>query len=258
MNGISMNVGLYSGAAGMRVGEDYQQMISENLSLQSVPGYKQMLPVFSTDPTTVTNRAQLAGGGNPAAVRMTRVVDFSQGQMQPSGSPYHLAIQGKGFFAVREADGSTSYTRNGSFGISPKGQLLTSDGATVLGNGSSPITIPTTKASDVSIGADGTISINGAAHGKVGIAHFDNPSASLQPGAFGRFIAANSSDAKQGPAPNDKILQGSLEESNGNPVEQMASMIQAVRIYEANSKSMKAMDDSQNQLITNLGAHPQG
>jgi len=250
-----MNVGLYSGAAGMRACEDYQQMISENLSLQSVPGYKQMLPVFSTDPTTVTNRTQLAGTGNPAAIRMTRVVDFSQGPLQPSGSPYHLAIQGQGFFTVREANGSTSYTRNGSFSVSPKGQLLTSDGATVLGNGS-PVTLPTS-AGEITIGTDGTISSGGEAKGHIGIAHFDNPSASLQPGAFGRFIAAKSSDAKQGPAPNDKILQGSLEESNGNPVEQMANMLQAVRIYEANSKSIKAVDDNQNQLISNLGAHPQ-
>jgi flagellar basal body rod protein FlgG len=248
-----MNVGLYSGAAGMRIGEDYQQVISENLSLQSVPGYKQMLPVFSTDPSTVTNRPQLAGGGNPAAIRMTRVVDFSQGPLQPSGSPYHLAIQGKGFFEVREADGSTSYTRNGSFDLSPKGQLLTSDGATVLGKGSSPVTLDTSKSGKVTIGTDGTISVDGEAGGSVGIAHFDNPSASLQPGAFGRFIATNSSDAKQGPAPNDRILQGSLEESNGNPVMQMAT-----RIYEANSKSMKSVDDNQNQLITTLGAHPQG
>ena len=251
-----MNVGLYSGAAGMRVGEDYQQMISENLSLQSVPGYKQMLPVFSTDTTVPATGTQSGTSGNPAAVTMNRVIDFSQGPLQPSGSPYHVAVQGQAFFAVREGDGSTSYTRNGSFDISPKGQLLTSDGATVLGNGS-PVTLPTTKAGEVSIGTDGAISIGGEAHGKVGIAHFDNPSASLQPGAFGRFIAASSSDAKQGPAPNDKILQGSLEASNGNPVEQMADMIQAVRLYEANSKSMKAVDENQSQMITNLGAHPQ-
>ena len=252
-----MNVGLYSGAAGMRVGEDYQQMISENLSLQSVPGYKQTLPVFSTDPSTVTSRGQLAGTGNPAAVRMTRVVDFSQGPLQPSGSPYHLAIQGQGFFEVREADGSTTYTRNGSFSLSPKGQLLTSDGATVLGRSGTPITVDTSTGGDVSIGKDGTISINGAAQGNVGIVHFDNPSASLQPGAFGRFVASSPSDAKQGPAPNDLIQQGSLEQSNGNPVQQMADMIQAARLYEANSKSLKAEDDNQNQLITNLGAHPQ-
>ena len=56
---------------------------------------------------------------------------------------------------------------------------------------------------------------------------------------------------------NDSMLQSSLEESNGNPVQQMADMIQAVRLYEANSKGMKTVDDTQNQLITTLGARPQ-
>lgn len=257
-NDSTMNVGLYSGAAGMRVGQDYQQMVSENLSLQTIPGYKQTLPVFSTDPASVTNRSQMPGTGNPAAVRMTRVIDFSQGPMQPSGSPYHMAIQGEGFFSVREADGSTSFTRNGSFGLSAKGELITNDGATVLGKGSSPISINTTKGGEVAIGTDGTISIGGAAQGHVGIVHFDNPSSTLQTGAFGRFVANDSGAVKQGPAKNDKILQGNLEGANGNPIVQMANMIQAVRIYEANSKSMKSVDDNQNQLITTLGARPQG
>ena len=253
-----MNVGLYSGAAGMRVGEDYQQLLSENLSLQSVPGFKQSLPVFSTDASTVSNRPQLTGSGNPAAVRMTRIVDFSQGAIQPSGSPYHVAIQGKGFFEVREADGTTSYTRNGAFCVSPKGQLRTSDGAAVLGKGGSPISVDITKAGTASIASDGTISIDGVASGSLALAHFANPSTSLQPAAYGRFLAANSSDAKSGLAANDQVVQGSLEQSNGNPVEEMANMLQAARVYEANSKSMKAVDDTQNQLITNLGAHPQG
>jgi len=253
-----MNVGLYSGAAGMRVGQDYQQLITENLALQSVPGYRQTLPVFSTDAQTVTSKPQATGAGNPAAVRMTRVVDFSQGPVQPSGNPYHLAIEGNGFFEVREANGTTSYTRNGAFTLSPKGELRTSDGAAVLGKGGSPITIDTSKAGTVAIGADGAISLNGVAQSGLGFAHFDNPSASLQSGAYGRFIANNSSNAKSGLAPNDRVMQGSLEQSNGNPVLQMADMIQAARLYEANSKSVKAVDDTQNQLITSLGAHPQG
>jgi flagellar basal body rod protein FlgG len=242
----------------MRVGEDYQQLITENLSLQSVPGYKQTLPVFSTDPQAATGKAQTTASGNPAAIRMTRVIDFSQGPVQPSGDPYHVAVEGKGFFEVREADGSTSYTRNGAFSLSPKGQLHTADGAPVLGKSGSPITVDTSQGGNVVIGSDGTISINGAQQSILGFAHFDNPSASLQPGAYGRFISTNSSDAKSGLAPTDHVLQGSLEQSNGNPVLQMADMIQAVRLYEANSKSMKAVDDTQNQLITNLGAHPQG
>ena len=253
-----MNVGLYSGAAGMRVGEDYQQLITENLSLQSIPGYKQTLPVFSTDAQTVSSQPQLAGSGNPAAVRMTRVIDFSQGAVQPSGNPYDLAIQGKSFFEVREADGSTGYTRNGSFTVSAKGQLQTSDGSPVLGKGGSPITLDTSKAGTVTIGTDGTISVDGAATGSLALAHFANPSASLQQGAYGRFITNNPGDAQAGPATNDKVLQGSLEQSNGSPVLQMTNMVQAVRLYEANQKSIQAEDNVQNQLITNLGARPQG
>jgi flagellar basal-body rod protein FlgF len=243
----------------MRVGEEYQSLISENLSLQSVPGYKQTIPIFSTDPQAATERTtQTTHSGNPAAISMSRMVDFSQGAVQPTGNPYNLAIEGKGFFQVREANGNTTYTRNGAFSISPTGQLKTSDGADVLSKGGSPVKVDVSTGGNVVIGADGTISLNGIAQTTVGFAHFDNPGASLQPGAFGRFAAAKSSDAKQGLAANDSVLQGSLEQSNGNPITQMADMIQAARIYEANSKSVKAVDDSQNQLITTLGAHPQG
>ena len=258
-----MNVGLYSGAAGMRVGEDYQQLVMENLSLQTIPGYKQMLPVFSTDTQAATTTsgkpsATTSTSGNPAAVTMTRVIDFSQGPIQPSGDPFHVAMQGQGFFQVREADGTTTYTRNGDFTLSSKGQLITSDGAAVMGKGGSTITVDTSKAGPVQIGTDGSISRDGAQLGSLGISHFANPSASLQPGAYGRFISKNPDDAQAGIAPNDRVLQGSLEQSNGNPVLQMADMIQAARLYEANSKSVKAVDDTQNQLITSLGAHPQG
>jgi flagellar basal body rod protein FlgG len=240
----------------MRVGEDYQELISENLSLQSVPGYKQVLPVFSTDIQAATGKTQQTASGNPAAITMKRVIDFSQGTLQASGDPYHVAVEGHAFFEVREADGSTSYTRNGDFSLSPKGQLNTSDGASVLGKGGSPVKIDTTLAGPVQIGTDGTISINGTQQGTLGLVHFDNPSASLQTSAYGRFTTSNSADAKAGLAPNDQVMQGTLEQSNGNPIIQMADMIQAARLYEANSKSVKAVDDAQSQLVTTLGTRP--
>jgi flagellar basal body rod protein FlgG len=253
-----MNVGLYSGAAGMRVDQDYQQMISENLSLQSVPGYRQTLPVFSTDAQMPSNSSESGTSGNPSAIKMGRVTDFSQGPIQPSGSPYHMAIEGRAFFEVREADGTTSYTRDGAFSVSPQGQVKTSDGAEVLGSGGSALTVDPATASTAAIASDGTITVNGAAAGKVDFAHFDHPSVSLQPGNAGRFVATNRGDAKEGLAPGDQVLPNSLEQSNGNAVEDMANMIQAVRLYEANQKSVQAVDDNTNQLITSLGAHPQG
>jgi flagellar basal body rod protein FlgG len=252
-----MNVGMYSGAAGMRVGQDYQQMISENLSLQSVPGYRQTLPVFSTDPAMASNGSESGTSGNPSAIRMTGVTDFSQGPIAPSGGPYHLAIEGKSFFEVRNADGSTGYTRDGAFSVSPKGQLQTADGAAVLGGGGSAISLPPATASTGAVASDGTITIGGASVGKVDFVHFADPSASLKPGIAGRFTAAKN-DVEEGLAPGDQVMSHSLEQSNGNPVQQMADMIEAVRLYEANQKSVQAVDDNTNQLITTLGAHPQG
>ncbi len=248
-----MNVGLYSGAAGMRVGQDYQSMITENLAMQSVPGFKQSLPVFSTD-MQVSSDGALTASGNPAAITMTSATDFSQGPIEPSTSAYHLAVEGKSFFEVKEADGSTTYTRNGAFTVSPTGQVMTSDGALVCGSGGSPLTVDPSKASQATIGSDGTISIDGAASGKVDLAHFANPSVSLSPGPHGRFVAQGGS-AQEGMATGDQVLSNSLEGSNTNPVEAMADMIMASRLYEANSKAVSAVDDNTNQLITTVGAH---
>ena len=238
------------------MGEASQDLATENLSLQSVPGYRQSFPVFSTDPTSVSSQPGMTNSGNPAAVHMTRITDFSQGPVVPSGNPYHLAIQGQSFFEVKEADGTTSYTRNGAFQLTPAGKLLTSDGAPVLSNGGSPVTISNAQGGAVSIGTDGTIEVNGTVAGSIGLAHFKNASTSLQPSAFGRYVAPQN-DAQKGPASNDQILQGKLEQSNGNPVAEMANMIQAVRLYEANQKTIQAADDNQNQLINSLGSHPQ-
>jgi len=249
-----MNVGLYSGAAGMRVGQDYQDMVTENLALQTVPGFRQSLPVFSTD-TTLSSAGSPTKSGNAAAVHMTRATDFSQGPIEPSGSPFHVAIEGKGFFQVREPDGTTSYTRNGSFAVSPQGQLVTTDGASVLGAGASSLTLPPATASQATIASDGTITIGGVSVGKLGFAHFASPSASLQPSSFGRFAAAKQGDAQDGLAPGDHVASNSLEGSNANPVQQMADMLQAVRLYESNQKSIQAVDDDTNQLITTVGAH---
>ena len=245
-----MNVGLYSGAAGMRVGQDYQELVSQNLAMESVPGYRQALPVFSTDAGLA---GQATGAGTAAAIHMASVTDFSQGPIQPSVSPYHLAIEGKAFFEVREANGSTSYTRDGAFSVSPQGQILTGDGAAVLGSGGSSLTVSPTTASQATIASDGTISVNGASVGKVGFAHFDNPTTELTPGGNGRFTAPEGA-AQDGLAKGDQVQSNSLEGSNGNSVTQMADMIQAVRLYEANQKSIQAVDDNTNQLITTVGA----
>ncbi len=241
----------------MRLTQSYQDMISENLALQNVPGHKQAFPLFSTDTKNADPAHPLTSLNSSARVTMTKLIDFSQGQLEPSGSPFHLAIQGQSFFKVAEANGTQSFTRNGEFNISSQGQLVTTDGATVLSEGGSPITIDATQAASAStaeVGKDGSITLGGVVIGKVGLAHFANPTQSLQPGEYGRFTVSDPTSKQDGIAPGDKVLQGQLEQGNGNPVEQMADMIQAMRLYEANQKVVQAGDDNQSQLITTLGS----
>ena len=114
---------------------------------------------------------------------------------------------------------------------------MTTDGAAVLGQGGSALTVDPTKASQATIGTDGTISINGVSSGRVGVVHFANPTTELTPIAHGRY-SAQPNQAQDGMATGDQIVGHSLEGANSNAVTQMADMIQAVRLYEANSKAV--------------------
>ncbi len=188
---------------------------------------------------------------------MTRMIDFSQGEVVPSGSPYHVAIQGQAFFQVKEANGTTTYTRNTApsrstprassspptarkcsaraarRSHSPHRWVRSRSGRTAA---SRPADIPT---------------------GKLGLVHFDSPSTRAANPASTAASPRPRGSAKQGLAANDQVMQGKLEESNSNPVTEMANMIQAVRLYEANQKTVQAADDNQNQLINSLGSRPQ-
>ncbi len=248
-----MNVGLYEGVAGMRMNQAYQDLIAENLALQTVPGNKRSVPVFSTEPVKDNEK----GAGiltESSRVTMNRVFDFSQGPLTESGNPLNLGIKGESFFLVKEKNGTTSFTRNGDFHLSPSGTVQTSDGAEVLGKSGGTISISAAAAASVSIAQDGSIKAGGAEVGKVGLVHFQTPSTELEPGPFGRFTSNTPGAVIQGPAPGDEVFQGKLEQSNANPVELMANMIQAMRLYEANQKAVQASDDNQGQLLNTLGS----
>eukprot|EP01038_Epipyxis_sp_PR26KG_P002684 gene2683-3808_t len=104
----------------------------------------------STDQTTLPTGLQLGLGTR--AVATSR--NFSQGNLQQTSNPLDVAVRGNGFFEVQMPDGTTGYTRDGSFQVSSTGQLVTNNGYTV-GTG---ITIPAT-ATGVTIGNDGTVSV---------------------------------------------------------------------------------------------------
>jgi flagellar basal-body rod protein FlgF len=161
--------------------------------------------------------------------------DASTGPIQPTGNPLDLAIQGKGYFAVRAADGTTKYTRGGSLSVDAQGEIVTQSGLPVLSDGNQPITLPDTS-TDVNVAGDGFVTVrvdngvNLAQLGKIGVVQFDNEQG-LQSEGNGIYSTTQVS----APATDSSIVQGSLEQSNVQPVTEMTQMIKIMHSYEQTS-----------------------
>jgi flagellar basal-body rod protein FlgG len=180
----------------------------------------------------------------------------TQGSLVTTKNALDLAVQGEGFFQIAQADGTIAYTRDGAFKLSATGQLVTPNGAALQ----PAITIPPNVAS-ISIGQDGTVSIESAAGGgaqvlgQIQIARFANP-AGLQ--AMGQNLLKETTasgapivgQAGQGGA--GQLMQGALEASNVNVVEEMVNMIETQRAYEINSKAISAVDGMLRFLNNNM------
>ena len=166
-----------------------------------------------------------------------------------------VAISGDGFFAVQQADGTIAYTRDGSFKISNEGILVTGSGEQLI----PAINIPQ-DAMSISIGRDGTVSVELAAGGglnQIGqfqTTRFPNP-AGLTPVGRNLYAQTNASGAPPVSIPGDRsrhVNPGVLESSNVNVVEEMVNMIETQRAYEINSKAISAADGMLRFLNNNL------
>jgi flagellar basal-body rod protein FlgG len=179
---------------------------------------------------------------------------FSQGNLVETGNAFDVAIEGRGFIQVLMPDGSEAYTRDGSFQIDNQGQLVTSSGYVVQ----PAITVPE-GAQSVSIGSDGTVSVvtPGSAIatqvGNVQLTDFINP-AGLMPMGKNLYVETGSSGTPQAGNPGvnglGTIMQGFIESSNVNVVEELVNMIETQRAYEINSRAISTSDQML-QFITN-------
>lgn len=181
--------------------------------------------------------------------------EFSPGSVQITKNPTDLAIAGNGFFQIQMPDGTTAYTRDGSFKISSDGQLVTTDGFKMTPE----ITIPE-DATDLSVAIDGQVFILVVGNdvpqqvGQVELARFINP-AGLSAVGHNLFRESPASGTPITGTPGTEGLgtldQGNLEASNVSVVDEMVNMIMAQRAYEINSKVIQTSDDM-SQTINNL------
>lgn len=203
----------------------------------------------STQQTTVAAGLQVGLGVRPGSAEIIQ----TQGEIQTTGNPLDIAIQGAGFFQIELPSGQLGYTRAGSFHLDAQGNIVTPDGNPLQPT----ITIPP-NATNVSIGSDGTITatIPGQTQasnlGIIQLATFPNAGGLNSIGGNIYLPTTASGDAivgnPGGPDGLGTLQQNSLEQSNVSVVEQFVDMIVAQRSYEANSRVVKAADEMMQQL----------
>ncbi|MFH5772734.1 flagellar hook-basal body complex protein [Paracoccus sp. NGMCC 1.201697] len=215
--------------------------IANNIANASTTGFRREGVVFSE------YMVPLGNGGETLAMAHVRgrMVDLQPGGMTQTGGTYDLAIDGDGFFMVQTPQGNR-LTRAGAFLSNAEGEIVNADGYPLLDDGQAPIAVPP-GTRNLCIAPDGTVSADGQPVGRVGV--FANPDP-----ADLRHVAGTLFEAGANPEPveNPIVRQGFLEESNVEPVTEVARMIEVQRAYELGQSFLDQEDKRIRQAISSL------
>ncbi len=256
---------LHTAALGMSAQQTSVDNIANNLANANTTGYKRSRVVFQDllyQTVQAGGEGESDAGAAPASLQMghgatavATVRNFTQGSFTETGNALDLAINGDGFFQVQKPDGSVAYTRDGTFTLSAEGDLVTQTGLPVEPS----ISVPP-DAVEVHVNQEGIVSarLQGEAEpielGQIELARFPN-AAGLRPNGGNLFEQTETSGepfiASPGRDGVGTIRQGFLEEGNVDVVQEMASLIQAQRAYEINSKMVTTSEDMM-QIANNV------
>lgn len=248
---------LYTAATGMLAQQLSIDTISNNIANVNTVGYKKQRAEFadlmyqtmqyagtSTSATTISPTGMEVGlGVRPTSIQKI----FTQGNFKETEGDLDIAITGRGFFQIELPDGTTGYTRNGSFKLDNNGNVVTTDGYRLIPE----IVIPA-DATQITVGADGTVSVMQAGQtvatqiAQVELADFINPAGLHALGDNNYINTAASGDVITGvPGLNGigQTRQGFVELSNVQLVEEMTDLITGQRAYESNSKAITTSDE---------------
>mgnify|MGYP001579359767 CR=1 FL=1 len=254
---------LWTSKTGMDAMQFNVDVISHNLANVSTNGFKRERPVFedllyqnlrqpggsTSQQTQLPTGLNVGTGARPVATAR----QFAQGSLQLTEGPLDMAINGQGFFQIAMPDGTTAYTRDGSFQVDSQGAVVTSSGYALQ----PAMQVPqgTTK---VTVGKDGTVSAiinNDSAApvqlGNIQLATFIN-APGLQAVGENLYLETAASGAPTAGTPGTNglgaINQGYVEASNVNVTEESINMIQAQRAFEINSRSVRTSDEMLQKL----------
>jgi flagellar basal-body rod protein FlgG len=230
--------GMIEASRGALKEEIRMDIISSNLANSNTVGFKKDRVSFQQ----MLKKAE-ESGAVPTSVDIK--VDLEQGDMRNTGNNLDVAIKGKGFFKVLTPEG-VRYTRKGNFDLDGQGNLITQNGYSVLGKGGT-INI---QGKVIEIGTDGMILVDGVQSGQLDVVDFSEYNSLVKTGGS---LFRNDSADEIGLEPGTTIGQGFLELSNVNVAEEMVNMIHSLRAFESYQKSMKAIDELNNQAINQVG-----
>ena len=253
---------LWIAKTGLEAQQTQMDVISNNLANVSTTGFKKSRAVFedllyqnvrqpgaqSSQQTQLPSGLQIGTGVRVVATERIH----TQGNPQSTGNSRDLMVNGSGFFQVLLPDGTTAYTRDGSFQTDSNGQMVTSEGYVIQ----PAITVPS-NALTLTVARDGTVSVtlpntNGSTQiGSLQVTTFVNP-AGLESKGENLYVETGASGAAQTNTPGTNgagyIMQGYIETSNVNVAEEMVNMIQTQRAYEINSKAITTSDQMLQKL----------
>lgn len=261
-----MEPALWAAKTGLDAQQTRMTVTANNLANVSTTGFKKGRAAFEDllyqnirqVGAAGTQDTQLPTGlslGTGARVVATEKI-YTQGSVSITENALDVAINGRGFFQVLMPDGSSAYTRDGRFQVSAQGTLVTSSGYAVQPS----ISIPD-GAQSITIGTDGVVSAQLAGQsaptqvGTLQLVDFVN-NGGLQPRGENLLLESAASGAPQSGSPGlnglGTVVQGALEASNVNVVEELVGMIETQRAYEMNSKAISTTDQMLEYLTTRL------
>jgi flagellar basal-body rod protein FlgG len=264
-----MNPGLKASASGMHAQQMRIDAIANNLANVNTTGFKRSRVTFQDLLYETLQATQLVNYQNVDAVgpvqigRGVRVVGNSrienQGPIEPTERPTDVAISGDGFFMVRLPNDSIAYTRDGTFMIADTGALVTQEGHAVLGLNENPILFPEGVGGQISIAPSGQVSIEVDGEvtpvGEIALTRFMN-SAGLESLGGNLYRKTDAAGEAIVGLPQEggfgQLVQGYLETSNVEIVQEMVDMIAAQRAYEVNSKAIQTAEEMIQNAINSL------
>ena len=235
---VAMNNGIYAASAGLLARSQELDLAANNLANANTTGFRGERVSFKSRMMTASANVS-SRTANSFGVLGSQRTDFAQGSLQQTGNSLDLALEGDGFFAVQSPTG-IQYTRNGNFHLTRDGALVTGQGYPVLGT-NGPVVLP---GGNAEISSAGVISVNGDVAGELQLTTFD-ASVPLTPLGDAYFSAP---EAAATPASQLSVRQGSLENSNVNPVEAAVGLIEIQRNAEMMQRALTTFHDEFNKV----------